>query len=434
MKYAKAMAKAPQKSSRKRASPSTATPTKAESKSQNRSLGAAKKAKQDEFYTQYVDIQKEVEAYLEFNPDTFHDKIVYCNCDDPFESSFFKYFAANFNKLGLKRLICTSYDGSPLAGQMTLFDEYNAGNGHRKKPKAIAVIVDHVKDENNDGAVDIEDVKVFLKKNKANRIALKGNDQYPGGDFRSPECVAFLNQADIVVTNPPFSLFREYVAQLVEYEKKFLIVGNQNAISYKEIFKLIKENVVWLGNKSGDMAFRVPAHYEPRETRYWKDDDGQKWRSMGNACWFTNLDHGRRHQELPLMSVSENLKFSRNLKGKKGYERYDNYDAIEVPSYKEIPSDFDGAMGVPITFLDKYNPEQFEILGNDDFGYPATKTYGSKKKVVNGKVSKSNTGALRCLLRADSFGPGIYFDVGYPVRGVYRRIFIRHRRPANGKK
>ncbi|GIK11192.1 MAG: hypothetical protein BroJett001_32580 [Chloroflexota bacterium] len=175
----------------------------------NRSLSAAKAAKQDEFYTQYVDIQKEVEAYLEFDPDTFKGKIVYCNCDDPFESNFFKYFAANFNKLGLKKLICTSYDGSPLAGtggQMTLFPEYTEGNGKRQRPKAIAVIIDHVKDENNDGAADIEDVKLFLKKNKANRIALKGDpDKYPGGDFRSPECVEFLKQADIVVTNPPFS-------------------------------------------------------------------------------------------------------------------------------------------------------------------------------------------------------------------------------------
>lgn len=177
------------------------------SKPLNRSLSAAKAAKQDEFYTQYVDIQKEVEAYLEYNENTFKGKIVYCNCDDPFESNFFKYFAAN---PGAPGLICTSYDGSPIAGQMTLFDEYNAGNGHRKKPKAIAVIVDHVKDENNDGATDIEDVKLFLKKNKANRIALKGDpDKYPGGDFRSPECVEFLKQADIVVTNPPFSLFRD---------------------------------------------------------------------------------------------------------------------------------------------------------------------------------------------------------------------------------
>jgi Adenine-specific methyltransferase EcoRI len=172
----------------------------------NRSLHAAKSAKQDEFYTQYVDIQKEVEAYLEFDPNTFKGKIVYCNCDDPFESNFFKYFAANFNKLGLKKLITTSYDGSPIAGQMTLFPEFTEGNGKRKRPKAVGVIVDHVKDENNDGATDIEDVKLFLKKNKAARIALKADEKYPGGDFRSADCVELLEQADIVVTNPALLL------------------------------------------------------------------------------------------------------------------------------------------------------------------------------------------------------------------------------------
>ena len=191
----------------------------------NRDLSAAKAAKQDEFYTQYVDIQKEVEAYLEFDPDTFRGKVVYCNCDDPFESNFFKYFAANFNKLGLKKLVTTSYDGSPIAGQGTLFPEYNEGNGKRQKPKALAVILDRVKDEDGDGAANVTDVELFLKRNKAARIALKGNDKYPGGDFRSPECIALLKEADIVVTNPPFSLFREYVAQLVEHGKKFLIIG-----------------------------------------------------------------------------------------------------------------------------------------------------------------------------------------------------------------
>ena len=219
-----------------------------ESKSLNQGLGAAKVAKQDEFYTQYVDIQKEVEAYLEFDPDTFRGKVVYCNCDDPFESNFFKYFAANFNKLGLKKLITTSYDGSPIAGQLTLFPEYDEGNGKRQKPKALAVILDRVKDEDGDGAANVTDVELFLKRNKAARIALKGNDKYPGGDFRSPECIALLKEADIVVTNPPFSLFRQYVAQLVEYGKKFLIIGNQNAITYKEIFPLIKDNKLWLGD------------------------------------------------------------------------------------------------------------------------------------------------------------------------------------------
>ncbi len=198
-----------------------------ESKPMNRNLHAARAAKKDEFYTQYVDIQKEVEAYLEFDPDTFRGKVVYCNCDDPFESNFFKYFAANFNNLHLKRLITTSYDGSPIAGQGALFPEYNDGNGKRHKPKALAVILDHVKDEDGDGAANVTDVALFLKRNNAARIALKGNDKFPGGDFRSPECVALLKEADIVGTNPPFSLFREYVAQLVEHGKRFLIIGNE---------------------------------------------------------------------------------------------------------------------------------------------------------------------------------------------------------------
>ena len=404
----------------------------------NRSLSAAKAAKKDEFYTQYVDIQKEVEAYLEFDPDTFRDKVVYCNCDDPFESNFFKYFAANFNKLGLKKLITTSYDGSPIAGQGTLFPEYDEGDGKRQKPKALAVMLDRVQDEDGDGAANVTDVALFLKRNKAARIALKGNYEYPGGDFRSPECVAFLREAEVVVTNPPFSLFREYVAKLVEHRKRFLIIGNVQASTYKDVFSLIKSDRLWMGATihSGDREFRVPDHY-PLNAAGWRvDENGVKYIRVKGVRWWTNLDHGRRHAELPLMTMTDNLKFSKHkeIKGKAAYDRYDNYDAIEVPFTDAIPSDYDGVMGVPISFLDKYNPEQFEILGNDDFGYPATKTYGSKKKVVNGEASKSNTGALRCLLRADSFGPGTYFDVGYPVRGVYRRIFIRHRHPAKGKK
>ena len=414
----------------------THTPPLADSAPMNRGLSAAKAAKQDEFYTQYVDIQKEVEAYLEFDPDTFRGKVVYCNCDDPFESNFFRYFAANFNKLGLKRLISTSYDGSPIAGQGWLFPEYNEGNGHRKKPKALAVVLDHVKDENGDGAVNIEDVKLFLKRNKAARIALKGDDTYGGGDFRSAECLAFLKEADIVVTNPPFSLFREYVAQLVEHGKKFLIVGSKNAVTYKEIFLLIKNSKLWIGSgfANGNAYFRIPdgAAREFAEGVYDPSTGLVKFRNVG---WFTNMDHGRRHHELPLMTMEENLKFSKHkeIKGKAAYDRYDNFDAIEVPFSDAIPSDYEGVMGVPISFLDKYNPEQFEIVGNDDFGYPATKTYGAKKKYVNGEPSQTNTGALRCMLRADSFGQGTYFDVGYPVRGVYRRIFIRHRRTSSTK-
>jgi Adenine-specific methyltransferase EcoRI len=193
----------------------------------NLALASAKKAKQDEFYTQYVDIQKEVEAYLEFDSDTFRGKVVYCNCDDPFESNFFKYFAANFNKLGLKKLVTTSYDGSPIAGAQLTFGEYSEGNGKRQKPKAIAVEIEEVRDVNGDGATGIEDVKLFLKQNPHTRTRLAG-----GGDFRSAECVELLKQADIVVTNPPFSLFKEHVAQLVEHGKKFLIIANKNAITY----------------------------------------------------------------------------------------------------------------------------------------------------------------------------------------------------------
>lgn len=408
----------------------TKTPVAKDGKSTNHSLVAAKTAKQDEFYTQYVDIQKEVEAYLDFDPDTFRGKVVYCNCDDPFESNFFKYFAANFNKLGLKRLITTSYDGSPIAGQGTLFPEYSEGQDKRRKPKAIAVTLDHVKDEDGDGAANIDDVELFLKRNKAARVALKADGKYPGGDFRSAQCVALLKEADIVVTNPPFSLFREYVAQLIEHGKKFVIVGSKNAITYKEIFRLIKETKLWLGSgfANGNAFFRIPDH-SGREFAEGVYDESTGLVKFRNVGWFTNLDHGRRHQKLPLMTMEENLRFSKHkeIKGKAAYEHYDNYDAIEVPYTDAIPSDYAGVMGVPITFLDKYNPEQFEIVGNDDFDYPATKSYGSKTKIIDGKASKSNTGALRCVLRTDSFGKGTYFDVGYPVKGVYRRIFIRHR-------
>ena len=343
---------------------------KTKSKPMNQGLGAAKAAKRDEFYTQYVDIQKEVEAYLEFSEDTFRGKIVYCNCDDPFESNFFKYFAANFERLGIKKLITTSYDGSPIAGAQLTLDVYNEGNGKRQKPKAISVEIDEVKDVNGDGATGIEDVKLFLKNNPHNHRPLKG-----GGDFRSAECVELLAQADIVVTNPPFSLFRKYVAQLVEHGKKFLIIGNKNAITYKDIFPLIKESRMWVGHTSmsKDLLFDLPEEIAremkatKKEGSAYKIVDGVvKGRSQ--SIWFTNLDHGRRHESLNLMTMEENLKFSKNLKGKAAYDRYENFNAIDVGTYKEIPSDYDGIMGVPVTFLDKYNLEQFEIIGNSDDG------------------------------------------------------------------
>lgn len=403
------------------------------SKTLNRGLGAARAAKQDEFYTQYVDIQKEVEAYLEFDPDTFRGKVVYCNCDDPFESNFFKYFAVNFNKLGLKKLVTTSYDGSPIAGQGTLFPEYNEGNSKRQKPKALVVLLDRVKDEDGDGAANVTDVELFLKRNKAARIALKGDEKYPGGDFRSPECVALLKEADIVVTNPPFSLFREYVTQLVEHGKKFLIIGNQNAISYKEIFPLIKNNTVWLGvDNGGTKWFQVQDDYDIKTESRKKIVNGIKYFSMGSIMWFTNLDHGRRHQNLPLMTMAENLKFSR--KGKAAYDRYDNYDAIEVGTYKEIPSDYDGVMGVPVTFLDKYNPDQFEILGiTQSWNGCASKIYPKQIQVdKDGKkseVTKLNDGAA---IKVDNAPDETYYIVnGDLFIKSYCRLLIRRRtRPA----
>jgi hypothetical protein len=347
-----------------RSSRLTAAQRKVETEPMNRNLGAARAAKQDEFYTQYVDIQKEVEAYLEFDPDTFRGKVVYCNCNDPFESNFFKYFAANFRKLRLKKLIATSYDGSPIAGTQLALGEYDEGNGKRKKPKAIAVEIAEVKDVNGDGATGIEDLKLFLKKNPHTRTSLAG-----GGDFRSAECTELLKQADIVVTNPPFSLFKEYVAHLVKHGKRFLIIASKNASTYKEIFPLIKDTKLWLGVgfANGNAYFSIPAG-SGRDFAEGVYDESAGLVKFRNVAWFTNMDHGRRHQELPLMTMADNLRFSKHkeIKGKAAYDRYDNFDAIEVPFTDAIPSDYDGVMGVPISFLDRYNPEQFEIVGNSD--------------------------------------------------------------------
>lgn len=400
----------------------------------NQGLAAAKSAKQDEFYTQYVDIQKEVEAYLEFDSDTFRGKVVYCNCDDPLESNFFKYFAANFNKLGLKKLIATSYDGSPIAGQLTLFPEYSEGNGTRQKPKAVAVVLDHVKDEDGDGAANIEDVRLFLRRNKAARTALKGDATYSGGDFRSAECVALLEEADIVVTNPPFSLFREYVAQLVENAKRFLIIGNVQAVTYKEVFPLIKADKLWMGATihSGDREFRVPDHYPLNAAGFRIDENGVKYIRVKGVRWWTNLDHGRRHEKLPLMTMADNLRFSKHkeIKGKPAYERYDNYDAIEVPYTDAVPSDYDGMMGVPITFLDKYNPDQFEILGYEKSYHLQTKKYDIQVQVDKGgsrsTVTKLNDGAAVKVDHPPNDATYYIVDGKYYVQ-QYKRIFIRHR-------
>src|SRR3989344_399018 len=336
----------------------------------NNNLSSAKNAKNDEFYTQYGDIQKEIEAYLEYNPDVFRGKVVYCNCDDPFESNFFRYFVLNFNKLGLKKLITTSYKPSPVANtQLGLFGDDKtlakskglpAGRRGRPKVTANKFIINEVRDIDGDGEFNLKDVAKQLKANKHNEwTPLEGD-----GDFRSDECVNLLKQSDIVATNPPFSLFREYVKQLFDYNKNFVIIGSMNAITYKEIFPLIKNNKLWLGNgfHAGNAYFFTP---NAREYASGVLDDKTGLVKFRNCHWFTNLDPGRRHQPLPLMTMEENLKYSKHkeIKGKKAYDKYDNYNAIEVSFTDAIPSDYDGAMGVPISFLDKYNPDQFEIVG-----------------------------------------------------------------------
>jgi len=299
----------------------------------NESLHKAKAEKNDEFYTQFSDIERECGHYTGH----FKGKTVFCNCDDPFTSEFFKYFAVYFNELELKRLIAASYDPSPIAGTQLPFDEIAGLKGSDKK----AYVFDADEMPNN-----LDDTKLMMKTVKEVVRPLKGN-----GDFRSAECVELLKQADIVVTNPPFSLFREYVAQLMEYGKQFLIIGHMNAITYKDIFTLIKENKVWLGFNNGAKTYRVPQYYNQNNT--FAGDDGKRYAKMGNTMWFTNLDHKKRHEELELWKKYTPA----------DYPHYDNYDAIEVGKVYDIPVDWTEAMGVPVTFLDKYNPDQFEILG-----------------------------------------------------------------------
>jgi len=334
----------------------------------NHNLSNAKNAKSDEFYTQYSDIQKEIEAYLEYNPNVFRSRVVYCNCDDPFESNFFRYFVLNFKRIGLKQLITTSYKPSPVANtQLELFGDDKTLTEAKGRPKITAnkFIINEVGDIDGDGEFSLKDVALQLKGNKHNEWSPLDSD----GDFRSEESIFLLKQADIVITNPPFSLFRDFIKQLVDYDKKFLIIANINAITYKEVFPLIKENKIWLGTGMGRWisGFIVPESYELYGTEARIDIDGQRIVATNNCLWFTNLDHGKRHQPLPLMTMKDNIKFSshKNVKGK-DYEKYDNYDAIEIPYTDAIPCDYDGVMGVPITFLDKYNPEQFEIISSND--------------------------------------------------------------------
>lgn len=314
-----------------------------ENKALNKNLHKAHQAKNDEFYTQLADIEKELKRYK----DQFRGKVVYCNCDDPFESNFFKYFAANFKALGLKKLITTSFAKSPIVGgQLPLFEM----QGLKPKGKEpFKIEINEAVDTNADGAIGLADVEWLLKHDANAATPLKGT-----GDFRSEECTELLKEADIVVTNPPFSLFREYITQLIEHNKKFLILGHQNAIKYNFVFKLIKENKIWLGyDNGGTKWFQVPADYVIQTVSRIKIENGVKYFSMGSIVWFTNLDTTKRHQELTL--------YKKYSPGE--YPKFDNYNAINVSRYIDIPFDFGGIMGVPITFVDKYNPDQFAIIG-----------------------------------------------------------------------
>lgn len=316
----------------------------------NTNLARANREKNDEFYTRLTDIEKELRHYRKH----FKGKTILCNCDDPFESNFFKYFVLNFNKLGLKKLIATCYATSSISNKELSLSKV-LGNDETKEGRPYKAVVTKIYDATGDGGIDMLDVAELFKMGENELTELKED-----GDFRSEECLELLKEVDIVVTNPPFSLFREYVAILVEYDKKFIIIGNQNAITYKEIFPLLKDNIIWLGNNNpAPKLFYVPTLLEERKNIK-KDENGDLVATFGNICWFTNLDIKKRHEDLILIR-----KYN-----EEDYPKYDNYDAIEVSRVKNIPYDYEGIMGVPITFLDKYNPDQFEIIkfrkGDDD--------------------------------------------------------------------
>jgi hypothetical protein len=390
----------------------------------NENLTKAKSAKNDEFYTQISDIFREVNAYLEYDPDAFRGKTILCPCDDPYESNFFKYFALKFNSFGLKRLIATCYAGSPIANvQLSLFDHEPVENKTTKSPHKI--VVNEGIDENNDGVYDLDDLITSLSKSEKNTLTrLKGD-----GDFRSAECTALLHEADIIITNPPFSKFREFINWITKADKQFLIIGNINAITYKEVFPLIKNNKIWLGatNFNTGMYFMVPDDFEYAETyKFEREQNGYKVNRVPGVCWFTNLDHGRRHEPLPLMSAADNLRYSRHkeIRGRQCYDRYDNYDAIDVPFTDALPSDYKGVMGVPITFLDKYCPEQFEIIGTSDNGLIDDKyklTQGLTQKFVDDYYKSGGKGSYK----EGNPTAGLYID-GIATM-VYKRLFIKHK-------
>ena len=385
----------------------------------NTNLGEAKTAKNDEFYTQYHDIEYEVNAYIEYDPDVFRGKTILLPCDDPEWSNFTKYFAQNFDRFGLKRLISTSYAPESkrykFGYEPTLFETLDP-RFDEDKTKTHGKIFVLDRDKTGDGRIDVNDLEWDY---------LEGD-----GDFRSEEVKQLRDEADFIITNPPFSLFRELLACIVEANKRFLIIGNMNAITYKEVFPLIMENKMWYGCtiSSGDREFGVPDEY-PLAAAGWRiDEHGKKYIRIKGVRWFSNIDHGRRHQPLPLMTMADNIKFSRHkeIRGH-DYQRYDNYDAIEVPYTDAIPGDYDGVMGVPISFLDKYCPEQFVILGITKTWFGgASKTYGEQIQVSDGarsRVSKLNDGAAIEIAEVPT---GTYYIVeGRMFIQVYARVLIR---------
>ncbi len=392
---------------------------KVNKKTSNSTLRKANKAKNDEFYTQLVDIEKELKHYKT----QFKGKIVYCNCDDPFESNFFKYFATNFNALGLKRLIATSYKPSPIANtQLGLFGDDKTLKKSKGRPKATAnkFIINEVSDLDGDGAFDIRDIAEQLKANKNNEwTPLEGE-----GDFRSKESVELLKQADIVVTNPPFSLFREYVAQLVEYNKKFLIIGNTNAITYKEIFKLIKDNELRTGytNFNVGMFFEVPKEWEKY---HHIDDNGKKIARVSTSCWFTNLEVEKHKEDIVLYKKYKESE----------YPNYENYEAIDVSKVQEIPMDYKKKMGVPITFVDKYNPDQFEIIA---LGIVGSINFTKNKKMEifkdgkpTGKFTVNAKGTLYRKYNPERDEHPAFRDVETDdlYSSIYARIIIKNKKP-----
>lgn len=379
----------------------------------NSNLTEAKRAKNDEFYTQYADIEKEISAYLEFDPDVFRGRTLLLPCDDPEWSNFTKYFAQNFERLGLNKLISTSYavESKTYKGayQPTLF-ETRAPYYDEVKTVQNGKIFSLTQDKTGDHKVNVDDLEWHY---------LAGD-----GDFRSAEIKKLRDEADVIITNPPFSLFQEFLAWIFEVEKQFVIISNMNAITYKDVFPLIKNDKMWMGNgfHAGNAYFSTPFANEYAEGIYNPETGLVKFR---NVCWFTNLDHGRRHQPLPLMTMAENLKYSKHkeIKGKKSYDCYENYDAIEVPFTDAIPSDYGGIMGVPISFLDKYNPDQFEIVGTLESSDPdnpyRTRWYSAQdqKDAFFRRFGKPGSIPLNMS--------GVINDVK-----VFKRILIRHRHHA----